>query len=555
MSSPIRYLLGLVLSSCCLALPSAVRSQTATAKKLPVASVSGRVTVHGKGIAGIVVGVRLNSVPRPTPAIKATTDPEGNYRINGIPPGSYSVSPMAPAYVSSDSDSTRGQGKPLLLAEGEDVQGIDFSIERGGVITGRVTESDGRPVVEERVTLIATDSKQPNQQTFARFSGSGSQTDDRGIYRIYGLPPGSYKISVGRDDNNYPPGVGRVAYKRTFYPDVTDPAEAKVIEVTEGSEQANVDITLGQALPGFAVSGNVVDRETGRPVPGLRFGLRRVVKNNYAGINSSVPSNSRGEFRLENVTPGKYEILVLPMTGVEVRADSVKFEVIDQDVTGLLVKTFNGFSISGTVVVAGKTDSSVMAKLAELRLRASIRNESSGPGFGQSSFISADGSFRIGGLTAGTAYFSLSSPDGRAPANFTILRTERDGVAQPRGLEINADTQQITGVKVVLSYGTGSIRGEVKLENGPLPPQGRIMVWLMKPGELEPSRRPYSTDLRGHFLIEGVSAGDYELRVQANLRDRQPPVAAKQSITVADGATTDVVISLDLKPGPEPHVP
>jgi hypothetical protein len=552
----IRYAFFLALGLCCAEFPSAANSQTATSKKAPLASVSGRITLHGKGIVGIVVGVRPNSVPRPAPEIKAATDTDGNYRISGIPPGNYSVSPMAPAYVLSDSGSARGQGKTLLLAEGEDVQGVDFSLERGGVIAGKVTDADGRPVVEERLTLLSVDQNQQNQQSFGFTSSNGSQTDDRGMYRIYGVVPGQYKVSVGRDDNTFSPGnaVGRVAYKRTFFPDVTDPAEAKVIEVTEGSEQTNVDITLGQTLPGFAVSGSVVDRDTGRPVLGLRFGLRRIVNNSFAGINSMAPSNSQGEFRLENVTPGKYEVLILPMQGIETRADSVSFEVIDQDVTGLLVKTFNGLTISGNVVVDGKNDSAILAKLADLRLQVYVVNKGSSPSFGQSALISADGSFRMGGLTAGTANFSLGSQEGRPPVNFTILRVEYNGMAQPRGLEIKPEDVQVTGVKIVLRYGTGSVRGEVKFENGPLPPGARVMAWLKKPGDSDPNYRPYPADLRGHFLIEGVSAGDYELHVQAYVPEGRVSTAT-QSITVTDGAVSNVVITLDLKPNPEPRVP
>jgi hypothetical protein len=553
MSSPIRYAFVLAFSFCCAALPPLAISQTGTAKKSLQASVSGRVTVHGKAIAGIVVSVRLNYAPRPAPEFKATSDGEGNYRINGIPPGNYSVAPVAPAYVVSNIETARGQGKLLLLAEGDAVEGIDFSLERGGVIAGRVIDAEGRPVVEERLTLIPADQNQKNQQPFGLMNATGSQTDDRGMFRIYGLSPGQYKISVGRDDSTYFGGNGRVAYKRTFYPDATDPADAKVIEVTEGSEQTNVDITVGQTLPGFAVSGRVVDGETGRPVPNMRFVLRRLLNDNsYAGANSSVPSNSQGEFRLENVIPGKYEVMILPMQGIETRADAVSVEVVDQDVTGLLIKTFNGVSISGTVIVDGKNDSNTLAKLADLRLHVYVRSDgTSSPSFGQSSLISADGSFRLGGLLPGLANFSLSSQDGRPPANFSILRVERDGMAQPRGLEIKAGEQQVSGLKIVLRYGTGSVRGEVKLENGTLPSGAQMVVWLNKLGDPQPSVRPSLTDSRGHFLIEGVGAGDYELHAQANVPERRL-AAAKQSITVADGAVTEVVISLDLTPNPGP---
>jgi hypothetical protein len=558
MSGLLRYVFVLALSLCITGL-SGANSQTKNPKQPLTGSVSGRITIHGKGIAGIIVGVRSSSEypSPPAPTLKGTTDSEGNYKIAGIPTGNYQVSPMAPAYVVIDLLPPRGRGRNLLLSDGEEVQDVDFSLERGGVITGRVTDAGGRPVVEERLTLVPVDQDRQTLQNYGPVMSNGAQTDDRGVYRIYGLAPGRYKISVGRDDENYYPsgGPGRVAYKRTFYPAADNLTDAKVIDVTQGSEFTNIDIAIGQTLPGFVASGKVVDGETGRPVPGLRLGLRRVMNNDYGGINASVGSNSQGEFSLENVTPGKYAILILPVPGVESRADPVTLEVVDQNVTGLLVKTFNGLSISGTVVIDGKKDNSLSAKLSEFRLNAYVRTEGVNSGFGHSSPISADGSFRIGGLSPGTANLTLGSQDGRPPVNFGILRVELDGVVLPRGVELSTNEQQVTGVKVVLKYGTGSIRGEVKLENGPLPSGSRLQVWIRKVDDASSNSRPYTPDLRGRFLIEGIDAGDYELNVQVNVLGREPP-RAMQTITITDGTITEVAITVDLKPKPgQPPAP
>ena len=243
-------------------------------------------------------------------------------------------------------------------------------------------------------------------------------------------------------------------------------------------------------------------------------------------------------------------VLILPLPGTETRADPVSFEVVDQDVSALLVKTLNGLSISGNVIIEGKTDSSFAAKLAELRLYVYVRNEGAhNAGFGRSSPFNADGSFRVGGLSPGIADLTLGAQEGRPLVNFAITRIERDGVVQPRGLELNSGEPNVTGVKIFLRYGTGSVRGEVKIENGPLPAGARVMVWLKKLGEAESNLRPYYPDLRGHFLIEGVGAGEYELRVQANVPRRQSPSATRQ-VTVPEGAVSDVVITLDLKPKP-----
>ncbi|MGZ8846469.1 MAG: MSCRAMM family protein [Pyrinomonadaceae bacterium] len=556
MSSLPRYAIVLALSFSCAGSPWAANSQTKTSKKTPTNSVSGRVTIRGKGAPGIVVGIRSSDFSQqPPPAVKATTDQDGSYQITNIPPGNYQVSPMAPAFVNPDLVFSRARGKTLLLAEGEDVQDIDFSLVRGGVITGKVTDADGRPVIEERLTIVPEDQANTRGQMFPPVISGGFLTDDRGIYRIYGIPVGRYKISVGlaEEDSYSPVRFGRVAYKRTFYPDVTDPNDAKVIEVTEGTEATNIDITVGRNLPSFAASGTVVDGETGQPVMGLRFGLRRMVNDREAGVVLGIftASNSQGEFRLENVTPGKYAVFIAPQAGSEVRAEAVFFEVIDQDVTGLLLKTVKGLSLTGTVALDGTYDKSVFAKLAQLRLRAYVRSESLS-GSGQESPINTDGSFRIGGLPAGSANFALTAQDGRPPVSFAILRVERDGVIQPRGVEIKAG-EQVSGVKIVVSYGTGSIRGEVKLENGPLPPGWRVVVWIKKLGDTESNFRPYNLDSRGHFLMEGVAAGNYELNVTANIPGRRAPPSAKQPISVTEGTVSDVVIVLDLKANPEPN--
>lgn len=554
MSGFARYAIVLALGFGVTGLGSPVHCQTKTAKKTPTGSISGRITIRGKGLAGVVVGVRGLNGPQPSAsALKATTDQDGNYQITEVPAGNYQVFPIAPVYVIPDPAVSRARGKMLLLAEGENVQGIDFSLVRGGVITGKVTDADGRPVIEERLSILPLDQNTQPIQMYGP-GVSGLQTDDRGVYRIYGLAPGRYKVSVGiADDNQYVNfNFGRSAYKRTFYPDAVDPDDAKVIEITEGSEATNIDITVGRSLPSFSAGGKLIDGETEQPVTGIRLGLQRVLNERNApvmmnGIISA--SNSLGEFRLENVTPGKYVVLALPQPGSELRVEPVTFEIVDQDVTGLLLKSLRGVSVAGTVVLDGTYNKSVMAKLTQLRLSAFVYSKIQSPSFGQESAINPDGSFRIGGLAAGTANFALRSPDRLPTVNFAILRLERDGITHARGIEIKAG-EQLTGVKIIVSYGTGSIRGEVTVENGPLPQGGRIVAWIKKPGETSSNFRPYNLDLRGHFLIEGVPAGTYELNVNANIPGRRGQISAKQTVSVTEDSVSEVSVSLDLKSDP-----
>lgn len=548
------FAFGLILVF--LGIHATAQRQTKPVKKAPTGTVSGKVTIKGKGAPGVVVAIRqIEFTPQPAPSFKATTDQDGNYRITDVPAGNYQISPIAPAFVLSDLSNPGlinygrgGLGKGLVLAENETVEDVDFSLVRGGVITGKVTDADGRPLIDEPITLLP-EGPTNERGTSYTMSPMGFQTDDRGIYRMFGVPAGRYKVAVGQTENDFYRTMfgGRPSYKQTFHPDVTDPAKATLIEVTEGLEVTNVHISVGRAQQTFVASGRVVDSGTGQPVPNVRFGIRMPEEEGGSATGTNATSNSQGEFRIENLTPGKYEVLVMPFQGSDFLSDSVSFEILDQNVTGLLLKASIGASVSGKVLLEGTDDKNVFTRLAQLRLQVYVNPSS---GFGQSSEIGPDGSFRAGGLSPGTAMFYLGGPDRSLLKGFVISRVERDGSVQPRGLEIKSG-EQISGVRVVISYGSGIIRGTVKFENGTLPPGSRIGVRLTKQGENSPNSGmgPQFVDSRGHFLIEGIAAGSYELMVVANVlgsRNKQP--SAKQQINVVEGTATEVTITLDLKP-------
>jgi hypothetical protein len=548
MSSITRYAIVPVLLLSFAVFSAAANCQTAPTTKVVTGTIAGRITIKGKGAPGIVVIARRQESQQQMAPLRNTTDQDGYYRIVGLTAGSYLLRPLAPAYAMPDENIPRFGGKTVLLAEGEDVQGVDFSLVRGGVIAGKVTDADGRPLIEERLTIVPDD--QGNWRGESPLFQNRFQTDDSGVYRIYGIPAGRYRIFVGlaEEDPYSSTRLGRATYKRTYYPDATEPGKAKLIEVNEGAEALNIDITVGRSLPTFAASGNVVDGETGHPIGGLRFGLRRMVGDREGGYveGMGAVSNSRGEFRMENVTPGKYAIFITQQAaGTEVRAEASHFEIDDKDVTGILIKTVKGLSVSGTIVLEGNTDRTAYAKLAELRVSAFMAKEMARSG--QHAPINPDGSFRIGGLLAGNANFWISAQEGRRQVNFNIVRVERDGVVQRGGLEIKPG-EQVTGVKLVVSYGTGVVRGEVQYLNGPLPAGGRLDVWIRKVSETDSNSRSQNIDSRGHFRIEGVSAGSYDLHVNAHLPGGRA-VPWKQSISVSEGAVSDVVVILDLNPG------
>lgn len=519
------------------------------AVKTPGGTVSGRITIKDKPAPGVLVVLRKTQSNPWEALMKAVTDQNGVYRITNVAPGSYAVVPTTPAYVPADA---AGRSS-VVIAEDDNIENINFSLVRGGVITGKVTDGEGRPVVQHNVEIYRPEMfdnrampQQPqSQQQQPRqpiFPARNAQTDDRGIYRAYGLAPGRYIVSAGRNENGMNMfSISPITYAQVFHPDAKDPAKATVIEVSEASEATNVDIVLGPTLQLFTVSGRVINSDNGAPVTLLRFGLHRLVGDRVEYVSNIANSNARGEFTVEGLMPGKYGVYLFTDPSSELRAERTTFDVIDQDVTGLTIKLAKGGTITGVVILESE-DKTAHKKMLEMRLQGHVETYA-GMSTASLSPIGPDGSFRLTGVPAGMTRFNIL-PQGRyLPTAFVIARLERDGVVLP-AIEIK-EGETIAGVKVFVRYGTASIRGVVTFENGTLPQGSRVMVRLSKPGEPLPYNRQAEVDARGHFFIDNLPTGIYELK--ATIYGRHPrTLEQKKDVSVTDGAATNVMFTIDL---------
>ena len=510
------------------------QSQSAVEKSVP-STISGKVTVGGKAISGLAVVLVITdeyrSNLRPT-RFRSTTDEDGNYRITKVPPGSYEVIAASPAHVASDR-------KLLIIGKNETVENVDIKLQRGGAITGKVTDDEGRPVIEEAVHISATT---PAQRPYFR----NIRTDDRGIYRAYGVPAGQYTVSAGRDPNSsfalHPPDG---EYQRRFHPSAIDPAAAFVIEVSEGSEAANVDIKLGGPLRTYSARGRIIDGDTGRPMPNTRVGLQLRWQHGTSAVGGVAESNKDGEFKVEKLAPGKYEVYSEPSADSDWNSEAVKFEVTGADVEGLLIKTFKGASVSGVVILEGTDDPKVRANLLAARIVGRMDGYlgRSDP----SATINPNGSFRLSGLAAGRLIPHLEPYQ-----PFQVIRLERGGMVYPRGVEIK-EHEQVTDLRVVVGLANGSIRGVIRPPTGSeLPANARLRVLARRIDDPGPYGVEVEADARGHFRVESLIPGTYEIAVSVLMNTQPTQPSSKQTIVVTNGAVADVTIALKMpKPSPQ----
>jgi hypothetical protein len=536
---------------------SSIQAQTSSKNAKPGASVAGRVTIKNKGVAGVVVVLRKSETSGPFDnPNRAITDQDGNYKISSVAAGAYDVVASAPAYVApigSDPLSRR-----VVLSDDDHLENMNFTLVKGGVITGKITDADNAPVIQGPVRIYrqqdvpnrVLNSAQPAPTPFLYPAGT-QQTDDRGVYRFFGLTAGKYTVAVGRDNDGFTSPT-RAMYSEVFYPDVSDRSKATVIEVSEGSEAKDIDIALGRPMQTFSASGRVIEAEKGEGIPNVRFTLQQVVADRTSFTNAFVSTNARGEFIAENLLPGKYLAFMAAQPNSELRAENTTFEIIDSDVTNITIRMVKGSSISG-VVVLDTEDRNAWERLTKLQIMAYSQGPPGSVPSGNSarSIIGPDGSFRLSALAPGTVSIQLApTMDMSQLKGFNVTSLTRDGApVGQRTVELK-DGEQITNLRIAIAYGSATLRGIVKVENGNLVPGQQIFVRIVRANEEQPMNiRPPSVDQRGHFIADGLASGSYEVWVNIN-GVRKPTV--KQPVVLQNGVATDVVIIYDLADKPNP---
>jgi protocatechuate 3,4-dioxygenase beta subunit len=534
-----KYLVKLVLM---LLLPAAASTLSAQSTAPPTAQltntgvISGQVTLKAKPAPHVTMVMQTDgdsAAPLPKGELKTSTDANGVYRLTGLPAGTYWAMPVTPAYVEAS--------RKVTIGDGETANGIDFELLKGGVITGKITDVDGHPLIEERVDLFVGEPALKQMETIRSVPFHG-ETDDRGIYRIFGVAPGRYKAAVGNDGGNlWYRSVAR-RYRRVFFSGVTDPARATVIEVSEGSETSHVDITVDGPIQTFAASGVVLDEQTNNPAANMQCW---VSEQGTEFLPLEVTSNSQGQFQIDSLLPGDYQVRAEPQEGDNVRSSPVSFQIVDRDIDGLVIKTAKGAGIAGVVVLENNKDPVIIDRLRLLSVGTWNLTAADSQFVWHSSPINPDYSFSIKGLNAGSVLLSIDHQE----AGFSLARIEYPKATPTDRIPVDAD-QQITGVRLIVRYGTAIINGTVKIVNGQLPGDSRLYVSVREITAVG-QRDPVEVDDRGHFTVRNLAAGTYFVTPSLSTPGAMNPVGPPRQIVVNDGATVNVALTVDFGKGSE----
>lgn len=549
------------------------------------ASIGGQVTIGGRPAVNVTVKIvevvsgtnEFFSTSVTTPVseprtFNRITDSGGRYRLAGLAAGTYQIRAASNAYVMANQNSDFEPAKWVTLDGDEAREDVDFSLVRGGAITGRVTTSDGRPLIATRAWLYAVVRQGDRTEYMPRANQSHQmfETDDRGVYRIYGLPAGRYILSAGGAESLLSSKDPARNYRRTYFRGAERGNKATIIEVKEGGEIIDADIELGATKKAYEASGSLVEAETGTPIPQAQIwavGFDRSGEEDgepHDTTRDMRPANavtdSQGNFRLTDLTPGRYEAGYRNSSrNNEYYSDPIAFEIVDNDVAGLEIKATRAATISGVAVIEGAVDPNLRRLLftpdainvdtiyvlqdGQSTTRAPVTE------------IKPNGEFRVSVSRRGSGWKVYFVANQLKVKGLRVSRVEHNGVEAPGAIEANPG-QQITGVRVFFTQASGVIRGQVKFIGAPPEIEELTVIATSLREGVASSRDGRSTetsaDGKGRFVFDGLSPGVYAVRAYIRFRSDGHTTSTStielpaQRVTVTNEQETPVELTIDL---------
>lgn len=480
-------------SVCAQRAPGTITGRVVTEDGQPVAHALVTVVGTGTGARRVVMG-----------RTAVITDEEGRFQADGLDPMPYSIFARAPGYVTLPAQGTRdpwGGNQTQYRFLGESVT---ITLTRGVVITGRVTNAAGEPVIGVAVRGVRV--RDAEGQRFAAPGGTFTrQTDDRGVYRLYGLLPGAYVVSAGGSGQGFSPRQtpydGRMPI---YHPSATRDTATEVM-VRSGEEASGVDIRY-RGERGFAVSGKVINAPVGLPTTGgiisvTGIALRQTATGAIIASTAIQSNNETASYAFYGVPNGEYEVVANWSARDEdgLAAAPRRITVNGRDVSGIDLTLAPTATVNGKVILEKLLADAAGQKCAAGPVRyvdevivhvrvddANAKEDAPGAFAAGGRGIgvpSEKGDFTIRNLKAGRHRFAAQLPDENwyVKASKQTLAAGTYDVAR-HGLTLKAG-ERAAGVQLTVAYGAARVQGKVTAAEGASLPR-RLRVHIL-PAEVE----------------------------------------------------------------------
>jgi septal ring-binding cell division protein DamX len=303
--------------------------------------VTGTVIVQDTQRPARFADVVLQSVPETTGNVVRTgsyfggerqgrTDAEGSFTLTGVAPGDYYAIAGGPGFVpeqqllqaqvSAGADPADLMARlPIVHVAANSVSNVVVTVQRGGVITGKLLWEDGSPAAGIYVSAdlnLTTSAQLTKSASVIRVASAGNRgnsapTDDRGIFRIAGVATGDYVVVAtiqtrGLFDASGPRRPEEMVYIREYAPGTFHRASAKPINVRAGEERDDVRMVID--LRGLhTVAGHASSASEGANVAS---GTVTLTDPTDTGLRLRGSIQPDGSFAVRYVPPGSYTLQI-----------------------------------------------------------------------------------------------------------------------------------------------------------------------------------------------------------------------------------------------------
>jgi len=488
-------------------------------------AISGRVVADdGQPMAGaqvIAIGVGKSPI---TAASQATfCDADGNFKVTGLAHGAYSIMARAPGYVSIEDQLRKYRIGEIAI----------IRMARGGVITGRVTDEFGEPMAGVRVSadrVRDAEGKSVAAASAMNEMNASRMTDDRGVYRIYGLEPGAYVVGINASSSMFV-GFGRTSHEPPTYHPSSPRGAAVEINLRGAEEVSGVDIRA-RGGRGHSISGSVSGETQGEGfINGVIVTLVGPADKHLAGMATLIGNQN---FSLRGVEDGEYELIATRFNeSMDFSLSAPKrVTVRGVDLSGIELKLMRLGSISGRVVIeAPKAECKAddQFKIEETLIESKRDDKTPGAfNFGilpmeEAQILGAaapnkDGGFTLKNLEAGRYRINVDLPD----ENWYIRAVTQ--AATPKPIDVSRagvtlkQGEKISGIEMTIAQGAASLSGRVvpSREGAQLPKRLRVHLIPAETTAADDLLRYAESPVRGDgsFEFKHVAPGKYLLRTR-----------------------------------------
>lgn len=489
------------------------------------------------------------------PPRSATTDSQGVFEFAGLPAGTYRLQASAGQYSAAYLGMAYGAkkpngpgmfdpGTPIQLGDGERFDKVVIALQKGAVITGRVSDDNGDPMARVQVytMFLAPGTTRPQR------TGGGGQSDDLGQFRLYGLMPGEYIVVAEAQRNTFvPPNAPpeteeeKIGFMTTYYPGTPDEGSAQRVRARAGGETPGIEIRMATGRL-FRISGMITDSQ-GRTSNRMSGTLVR-----RAGAQSSTfgfSTDEQGRFQMRNIPPGNYRLVARSRPMGPEGPQSEPGEIanmaltVASDLEGLTIVTAPGATITGEIVFEqGGPQLQPGQNAPPIRVNAMIADPENNMGMPgpQPATVTPENTFTMKGMTG---EFLLR---GNAPGQYLkrVMLGAEDITDTPR--EFKSGDK----VTLVMTSRASSVEGIVTDAAGKPVGDAALLIfsddkasWRMN----STRTRRSSVDMNGRYRAMGLLAGRYYVIATTRERLNVPGMNVDPSFfeQLAKDATTFVV--------------